>query len=102
MARASFGMHPGRVLREEFMEPAGVDAETLARALDVEPARIAMLVSGAAPVSCDTALRLARCFRTTANFWLGLQTAHDLDTARAEHGAEIATRVQPIGLALAT
>jgi len=72
------------------MEPAGIDADTLARALDVEPARISKLVAGAAPVSCDTALRLARCFRTTAQFWLGLQTAHDLDTARA--------RVQPFGL----
>jgi addiction module HigA family antidote len=95
-------MHPGRVLREEFMVPAGIDDGTLARMLDVEPLRISLVVAGAAPVSSEIALQLARCFRTTANFWLGLQTAHDLDTARAEHGAEIATRVQPIGLALAT
>lgn len=99
MARASSRMHPGRVLREEFMEPMNLDSDALARALDVEPGRIASLIANAAPVTSDIALRLARCFRTTARFWLGLQTAYDLETAQAEHGAEIAARVQPLALA---
>ena len=99
MARASSRMHPGRVLSEEFMEPMKLDADSLARALDVEPGRIALLIANAAPITSDIALRLARCFRTTARFWLGLQTAYDLETAQDEHGEEIFARVQPLALA---
>jgi addiction module HigA family antidote len=89
-------MHPGRVLREEFMDPMKLDTDALASALAVEPGRIAPLVTSAAPVTSDMALRLARCFRTTARFWLGLQAAYDLETAEDEHGAEIAALVHPL------
>ncbi len=96
MASTSRRMHPGRVLREEYMEPLRLDAAGLAGALDVEVGRIALLVADLAPVTSDLALRLARFFRTSPQFWLGLQTAHDLALAEAEHGAEIVARVQPI------
>lgn len=96
MARIGSRMHPGRVLREEYMEPAHLDAIGLARALDVEPARIAPLIADQVPLTSDLALRLARCFRTTPQFWLGLQTAYDLAVARAQFGAEIEAKVQPI------
>jgi len=98
MARAANRMHPGRVLREQFMAPMNLTGEQLARALDVPSARIAALIAGRQPpaISSDLALRLARFFRTTPQFWLSLQAAHDLSIAQARYGAEIAARVQPI------
>ena len=96
MGRTGRRMHPGRVLREEYMGPMRLDAVGLARALDVAPGRIAPLIADQEPVTSDIALRLARCFRTSPQFWLGLQTACDLSRAEAEHGAEIMARVQPI------
>jgi antitoxin HigA-1 len=89
-------MHPGRVLREEFMRPLQLDTGGLARALDIAPARIAPLIADKEPVTSDIALRLARCFRTRPEFWLSLQNAYDLSRAEAEFGAEIDARVQPI------
>ena len=89
-------MHPGRVLREEYMEPMRLDASGLAQALGVPPNQVAPVIEDQGPMTSDLALRLARCFRTSPQFWLGLQTAHDLALAEAEHGAEIAARVQPI------
>ena len=96
MARPGSQMHPGRVLREEYMEPMRLDTAELARALDVTPARIAPLIADSEPVTSDIALRLARCFRTSPQFWLGLQNAYDLSRAEAEYGAEICARVQPM------
>lgn len=96
MAGMGRRMHPGRVLREEYMEPLRLDAAALAHALDVTPGCIAPLIADQQPVTSDLALRLARCFRTSPQFWLGLQTAYDLAVAEAEHGAEIVARVQPL------
>jgi len=89
-------IHPGRVLREEYMEPMRLDTAGLARALDVQPTRIAALISDHAAITSDLALRLARCFRTSPQFWLALQTSYDLALAQAELGAEIEARVQPL------
>jgi addiction module HigA family antidote len=91
-------MHPGRVLREEYMAPMRLSAEDLARALDVPPARIVALIAGRVPpaITSGIALRLARFFRTSPHFWLSLQAAHDLSIAQARFGAEIAARVQPM------
>lgn len=89
-------MHPGRVLREEYMEPLRLDADGLAIALGVPPGRIAPLIADKEPLTSDIALRLARCFRTSPQFWLGLQTAYDLSVAQAQYGAEIEAHVQPI------
>jgi len=78
------------------MAPMRLDAAALAHALDVAPRTIATLIADERPVTSDLALRLARCFRTSPQFWLGLQTAYDLAVAEAEHGADIAARVRPI------
>jgi addiction module HigA family antidote len=88
--------HPGEVLREEFMIPLNLSANALGRALDVPPNRITSIIATAAPrsVAPDTALRLARFFGTTPEFWLNLQMAHDLSVVQAEQGRAIADRVQ--------
>lgn len=89
--------HPGEVLREEFMAPLGLSANALALALRVPATRIGAIVRGDRPraVTADTALRLARYFGTTPEFWLNLQTAYDLSMTVAEAGALIERDVQP-------
>jgi addiction module HigA family antidote len=89
-------MHPGRVLREEYMEPMRLDATGLAERLGVAPGRLEPIISDQEPMTSDLALRLARCFSTSPQFWLGLQTAYDLSMAQAQFGAEIEARVHPI------
>ena len=96
MARTNRRMHPGRVLREEYMEPMRLDASGLAEALGVAACQIAPVIEDKGPMTSDLALRLARCFRTSPQFWLGLQTAYDLAVAQATFGAEIEARVQPL------
>src|SRR4051794_24306949 len=96
MARIGRRLHPGRVLREEYMEPMRLDAEGLAQALGVPSSQIMPVIADYEPVTSDLALRLARCFRTSPQFWLGLQTAYDLAVAQARVGAEIEARVQPL------
>jgi len=89
--------HPGEVLREEFMAPLRLSANALARDLHVPPNRITAIIAADNPraVTPDTALRLARYFRTTPEFWLNLQAAYDLSVAVIEHGAQIADEVRP-------
>jgi antitoxin HigA-1 len=89
--------HPGEVLREEFMAPYGMSASALARALDVPANRITEIVAKVKPraITPDTALRLARYFDTTPQFWLNLQLSHDLSQAVVRHGAHINAVVQP-------
>lgn len=87
--------HPGEVLKEEFMAPLGVSAHGLAVDLRVPATRISEIVHGRRAVSADTALRLARYFGTTAQFWLNLQMAYDLSRAETERGSAIAEEVKP-------
>ncbi len=87
--------HPGEILHEEFLVPLGMSANALARELRVPPNRITAIVNGTRAVSADTALRLARYFGTTPEFWTNLQAAHDLSLARAKSGREIARGVHP-------
>jgi addiction module HigA family antidote len=87
-------LHPGEVLREEFLAPLGMSAYALAKALHVPVNRITAILAGERAVSADTALRLATFFGTTAEFWINLQGAHDLELARAEHGQAIAAEVR--------
>jgi addiction module HigA family antidote len=82
MAGMGRRMHPGRVLREEYMEPMRLDCTGLAHALGVPHSQIAPVIDDHEPMTSDLALRLARCFRTSPQFWLGLQTAYDLAQAR--------------------
>lgn len=90
--------HPGAVLREKYLRPLGVSANAFARAIRVAPNRITAIVADDNPraASPDPALRLARYFRTTPEFWLNLQTAYDLSVARQQIGATIEAKVRPI------
>jgi addiction module HigA family antidote len=75
-------IHPGEVLREEFLLPMGVTAHALAMALQVTAPRISDVVRERRAVTVDTALRLAKYFGTSTDFWMGLQTDFDMATAR--------------------
>lgn len=74
-------VHPGEILREEFMKPLGLSANALARALHVTPARINDIARERRGITADTALRLARYFGGDAQSWLNLQAAFDLRMA---------------------
>ena len=87
--------HPGEVIAEEFLAPLGLSANALALALRVPATRIGAILKGERAVSADTALRLARYFGTSPEFWLGLQSTHDLSKARAELGQSIEREVNP-------
>src|SRR4051794_34526171 len=88
-------IHPGEILREEYMLPLGLSANALARALGVTPARINDIVRQRRGVSGDTALRLARYFGTDAQSWLNLQAMYELRVAEIAGGGEIEKRVKP-------
>lgn len=94
MAKLLPPIHPGEVLKEEFMEPLGLSANALARVLRVPANRISAIVGGARSVTADTALRLARALGTTPDFWLNLQKQYDLDCARDE--LKDLARIEPI------
>lgn len=76
-------IHPGEVLREEFLVPLGLSAHALAMAIAVPAPRVNDIVREKRGVTADTALRLARYFGTSAEFWMGLQTDYDLRKAEA-------------------
>lgn len=82
-------IHPGEILREEFMKPLGLSSNALARALDVTPARINEIVRERRGISADTALRLARFFRTDVQSWMNLQTHYDIQCAEDAAGSAI-------------
>lgn len=88
-------IHPGEILREEFLEPLGLSAHALAQALRVPAPRVNDIVRERRSVTPDTALRLARHFGTTAQFWLNLQASYDLKIAMRESGAKIMKEVEP-------
>ena len=88
--------HPGDILMNEFMAPHGLNAHQLALALRVPANRITAIVKGERAVSADTAMRLARHFGTSAEFWLNLQTRFDLELARQTLGHEIEREVLPL------
>ena len=88
-------IHPGEVLREEFLVPLGVSADALAQALRVPATRINDVVNERRAVAADTALRLARYFGTTPEFWMNLQAALDLRSAEAGSKAAIERDVLP-------
>jgi antitoxin HigA-1 len=89
-------IHPGEVLREEFLVPLEMSANALAMALHVPAPRINDVVRERRAVTPDTALRLARYFNTSAEFWLNLQSAYDLKLAEAEAGKQIEQEVRPL------
>ncbi len=74
--------HPGRILHEKFMKPAGLSQNALAREIGVPPRRINEIILGKRGISADTALRLAKRFGNAARFWMELQADFDLEAAR--------------------
>ena len=92
-------IHPGEILREEYLAPLGMTGHALAMALRVPSPRINDIVLERRAVTPDTALRLARYFGTTAQFWSNLQSSYDLKIAEKENGGKIDKEVQPLQLA---
>lgn len=83
-------VHPGEVLREEFMIPMDLSSNAIARAIGVTPARVNDIVNERRGISADTALRLGRYFGTTADVWINLQKRFELETARRQLGDKLA------------
>ncbi len=88
-------VHPGEIIREEFMIPMGLSANALAKALNVPTPRINDVVRGRRGVSADTAMRLARYFGGDARSWLNLQAAYDLQITQLAVGERIEREVTP-------
>lgn len=88
-------IHPGEVLREDFLAPLGMSANALAKALAVPAPRINDVVRGRRGVTADTAMRLARYFGGDARSWLNLQAAYDLRVAEIENAKRIEKEVRP-------
>ena len=86
---------PGVILAEEFLEPLGVSAYALAKAIGVPRNRITGIIRGERAITADTALRLARFFAMSPEFWLGLQMDYDLEIARASIGDRLEHEVTP-------
>ena len=86
--------HPGEMLREEFLVPLGISQNALALKIRVPATRIGEIVNGRRAITPDTALRLARFFGNSPEFWLNLQQMHDLSKARLESGKTIEREVE--------
>jgi addiction module HigA family antidote len=81
MAKKLPPVHPGEILREEFLGPMQLTPYAVAKAIGVPRTRIERLARGDTPLTADTALRLSRYFGTSAAFWMGLQARYDLEIA---------------------
>ena len=92
-------IHPGEILREEFMKPLDLSANTLAQRLGVTTARVNEIANERRGITADTALRLARCFSTTPEFWMNLQQRYELEAARRSVGTVVERKVVALDLA---
>ena len=81
-------VHPGEILKEEFLLPMNVSAYRLAKEINVPETRISQIVRGKRAVTADTAIRFAKFFGTTAEFWLNLQNLYDLEEEEIQHSSE--------------
>src|SRR5215208_6879507 len=99
MPRGMPPLHPGEILREEFLAPLGISQYRLAMDISVPPRRINEIVHGTRAVSADTALRLARYFGTSDRFWLNLQARFDLETQREKLGRRLEKEVRVLARA---
>ncbi|HEY1503310.1 MAG TPA: HigA family addiction module antitoxin [Stellaceae bacterium] len=91
--------HPGEILLEEYLKPLHISVNALATALRVPATRLGAIVKGERAVTADTAMRLARYFSASAEFWLNIQSMHDLTKAVREMGKTIERDVQPYAAA---
>ncbi|MBC8184113.1 HigA family addiction module antidote protein [candidate division KSB1 bacterium] len=87
-------LHPGEILAEEFLKPVGLSQNRLALAIKVPPRRINEIVLGKRRITADTALRLAKYFDMTPQFWLGLQMDYDLDVADDKLGGKLEEEIE--------
>jgi len=99
MAKKLAPVHPGEVLLYDFLEPLELSQYRLAHCISVPPRRINEIVHGKRAITADTALRLARFFGTSEEFWLNLQARHDLEVERDRLGARLKTEVQVLARA---
>lgn len=88
-------IHPGEILREEFMRPLGLSSNALSKAIGVTPARVNEIVRERRGITADTALRLARYFGTDTQSWLNLQQRYEIELAKDALGGELA-RIKPM------
>src|SRR5580700_809147 len=96
MAKKLKPVHPGEIVSEDFVKPYGLSMNKLALDLRVPVTRIADIVAERRGITPDTALRLARYFKTTPQFWLNLQTKYDLEITEDEKLAQIERDVRPL------
>ena len=89
-------VHPGEILKEEYIEPLGISQYLVAKATGVPPRRINEILHGRKAISADTALRLARFLGTTPEFWLNLQVRFDLERTRDRIGRAIEEGIVPL------
>ena len=88
-------IHPGEILREEFLAPLGLSSHQLALALRVPATRLNDVVNQKRGITADAALRLSRYFGTTSSFWMNLQSSWELEVAEDRLGAAVERDVQP-------
>ena len=88
-------IHPGEQLREEFLKPLGLTAYRSAKDIGVPVTRVQAILAERRGITADTALRLARYFGTTPEFWLNMQRDYELETAAAALGSRLETEVKP-------
>ena len=93
MRRKLTPIHPGEILLTEFLEPFGLSQYRLAHDISVAPRRINEIVHGTRAITADTALRLGRYFGTSAQFWLNLQSHHDLEVEQDRLGSRLQDEV---------
>jgi len=96
MAKKLKPVHPGEILREEFMKPLGLSMNRMAIDLRVPVTRIADIVNERRGISADTALRFARYFKNSPTFWMNLQTRYDMQVAEDKIAAKIQRDIQPL------
>jgi len=89
-------IHPGEVLREEFIKPMGMSQREFAEKIGVTHTRLNQIVNEKRSVTADTALRLAKALGTTPEFWMNLQARYDLDQTRDVSGTKIEQEVRPL------
>ena len=93
-------IHPGVTLREDFMEPYQLSANSLAKALGIPQNRVSDIVRGRRGITADTALRLERAFGVSAAFWLNLQAQYELEVAERQAGSVIRQTVKRLASAV--
>ncbi|HZL55496.1 MAG TPA: HigA family addiction module antitoxin [Bryobacteraceae bacterium] len=95
MTKTLTPIHPGEIIRDDFLSPLGMSVNQLAKALDIDAARMNDIVRGRRGITADTALRLSRYLGTSAEFWVRLQGDYELRMARQQKLTQIERDIQP-------